>query len=36
MAAPALDGSRAAIGCLVFIAIFTYRSFDVYQRAIDV
>lgn len=25
-----------SLGCLVFIAIFTYRSFDLYQRASDV
>lgn len=25
-----------SLGCLVFIAIFTYRSFDLYQRATDV
>jgi TRAP-type C4-dicarboxylate transport system permease small subunit len=25
-----------SFGCLVFIAIFTYRSFDLYQRATDV
>lgn len=25
-----------SFGCLVFIAIFTYRSFDLFQRAIDV
>ena len=25
-----------SLGCLVFIAIFTYRSFDLFQRATDV
>jgi len=25
-----------SVGCLVFIAIFTYRSFDLFQRATDV
>jgi TRAP-type C4-dicarboxylate transport system permease small subunit len=25
-----------SFGCLVFIAIFAYRSFDLYQRATDV
>jgi TRAP-type transport system small permease protein len=25
-----------SIGCLVFIAVFTYRSYDLYDRAIDV
>lgn len=25
-----------ALGCLVFVAIFTYRSFDLFQRASDV
>jgi TRAP-type C4-dicarboxylate transport system permease small subunit len=25
-----------SFGCLVFIAVFTYRSFDLFQRAIDV
>jgi TRAP-type C4-dicarboxylate transport system permease small subunit len=38
------DGTRFAkpfkafisFGCLVFIAIFTYRSFDLFQRATDV
>lgn len=25
-----------SLGCLVFIAIFTYRSFDLFQRASDV
>jgi TRAP-type C4-dicarboxylate transport system permease small subunit len=39
-----LEGSRyekpwrvfLLIGCLVFISIFTYRSFDLFQRAVDV
>jgi TRAP-type C4-dicarboxylate transport system permease small subunit len=38
------EGTRAAkplkvfisLGCLVFIATFTYRSFDLFQRATDV
>jgi len=25
-----------SLGCLVFIAVFTYRSFDLFQRATDV
>lgn len=25
-----------SLGCLAFIAVFTYRSFDLYQRATDV
>ena len=25
-----------SLGCLVFIAIFTYRSYDLFQRATDV
>jgi TRAP-type C4-dicarboxylate transport system permease small subunit len=39
-----LEGSRyeksfrifLLVGCLIFISIFTYRSFDLFQRAIDV